>query len=109
MTTSFVASIKRGIDCKCSGMPVITEYGSYVCPTCGVENVSFIVVDSYTPSTPLRQNTYTRMKRFRKYLQRAAMHQSAVSVPDQTWKYLLDRGPYRSPACIVRQLKKARG
>ena len=35
--------------------------------------------------------TYTRAKRFKKYLQRACMHQSINSVPDATWKHLLDR------------------
>ena len=47
-------------------MPVVTEYGSYVCATCGVENMTFMWVDQYTPSAPLQQNTYTRVKRFRK-------------------------------------------
>ena len=109
MTTSFIDSIRRGIGCGCAAMPLITEYGSYVCPNCAVENMTFMWVDQYTPSAPLQQNTYTRLKRFRKYLQRAAMHQSAVSIPDQTWKYLLDAAPYTSPRAIVRRLKKARG
>lgn len=108
MALSFVESVKRGL-CDCKGLPVLTEYGSYVCPYCGVENMSFIWVNQYAPSAPLHQNTYTRTKRFRKYLQRAAMHQSAVSVPDKTWKYLLERCPYRNPGSIVRTLKKARG
>ena len=90
-------------------MPVVTEYGSYVCATCGVENMTFMWVDQYTPSAPLQQNTYTRVKRFRKYLQRAAMHQSAVSIPDKTWKYLFDAAPYTCPRAIVRRLKQARG
>ena len=109
MTTSFIDSIKRGINCDCPSLPVVTSYGSYVCPQCGVENVTFMWVDQYTPSSPLQQNTYTRTKRFRKYLQRAAMHQSAVSIPDKTWKYLFEADPYRDPREIVRRLKKARG
>ena len=51
--------------------------------------------------------TYTRAKRFKKYLQRACMHQSINSVPDATWKHLLDRGPYKSPGQILRTLKRA--
>ena len=106
MASSFIDSIKRRINCDCNGLPVVTEYGSYVCPFC---NLNFIWVDQYTPSAPLHQNTYTRLKRFRKYLSRAAMHQSAVSIPDATWKYLFEGAPYTSPRAIVRRLKRARG
>ena len=109
MASSFIESIKRRISCDCEGLPCLTEYGSYVCPFCGVENLNFIWVDKYTPSAPLHQNTYTRLKRFRKYLCRAAMHQSAVSIPDATWKYLFEGAPYTGPPAIVRRLKRARG
>ena len=51
--------------------------------------------------------TYTRAKRFKKYLARACMRQSNNSVPDQTWKYLLDRRPYKGPRHILRVLKGA--
>jgi len=51
--------------------------------------------------------TYTRTKRFKKYLARACMRQSNNSVPDQTWKYLLDRRPYKGPRHILRVLKAA--
>ena len=37
------------------------------------------------------------------------MHQSAVSIPDKTWKYLFDAAPYTCPRAIVRRLKQARG
>ena len=51
--------------------------------------------------------TYTRTKRFKKYLQRACMRQSCNSVPDATWKYLIDHQPLTGPAHILRTLKKA--
>jgi hypothetical protein len=51
--------------------------------------------------------TYTRLKRFRKYLQRASRQQSAASVPRETWEYLMARGPYRGPRHIVMTLKRA--
>lgn len=51
--------------------------------------------------------TYTRVKRFKKYLQRAAMNQSASTIPADTWDYLLQGVPYHSPRHIVRRLKKA--
>ena len=36
------------------------------------------------------------------------MKQSANSVPDDTWAFLIDHGPYDSPAHILRTLKKAK-
>lgn len=106
---SFIEFTKRGIDCKCGTIPVLTDHGSYVCCSCGVENVGYIWVDQYAPMAPLNQNTYTRMKRFKKYLQRAAMNQSAGSIPDKTWKYLFEKTSYAGPKAIVRRLKDARG
>ena len=35
------------------------------------------------------------------------MEQSAASIPESTWSYLLEGQPYRSPGNIVRRLKKA--
>ena len=89
----------------------VTEYGSMVCTHCGVENFSWILSaqSAFTPwSVPLHsQATYTRVKRFRKYLQRASMQQSAATIPESTWAYLLKGCPYLSPGNIVRRLKKA--
>ena len=88
-----------------------TEYGTLVCTRCGIENFTWILSaqSSYSPyCVPLHsQATYTRLKRFRKYLQRASMQQSACTIPPTTWDYLLAGGPYRSPRNIVRRLKKA--
>ena len=63
----------------------------------------------YSPVNSLQQNqVYTRTKRFVKYLNRASMKQSVNSVPDDTWEYLLQRAPYKSPGHILRTLKKAK-
>lgn len=54
-----------------------------------------------------QSQTYTRKKRFRKYLQRASRSQVMTSIPDATWKYLLDNQPYLGPKDILAKLKKA--
>ena len=88
-----------------------TGYGTLVCTRCGQENFTWILSaqSSYSPyCVPLHsQATYTRIKRFRKYLQRASMQQSAATIPECTWDYLLEGQPYRGPGNIVRRLKKA--
>ena len=92
-----------------------TGYGTLVCTRCGIENFTWILSaqSSYSPyCVPLHsQATYTRLKRFRKYLQRASMQQSACTIPADTWDYLLagceGSRTYRGPRHIVRRLKKA--
>ena len=88
-----------------------TGYGTLVCTRCGQENFTWILSaqSAYSPyCVPLHsQATYTRLKRFRKYLQRASMQQSASTIPPDTWDYLLAGAPYRGPRNIVRRLKKA--
>ena len=88
-----------------------TTYSTMVCPMCGVEDFSqiYLAQNAYCPySVPLvAPATYTRVKRFRKYLQRAAKQQSTSSVPPSTWDYLHAGMPYTSPGAIVRRLKQA--
>ena len=88
-----------------------TEYGTLVCTQCGVEDFTFVLssASAYSPyCVPLHSAaTYTRVKRFRKYLQRASMQQSSASIPETTWAYLLAGRPYTTPGHIVRRLKKA--
>lgn len=90
---------------------LITDLGSQVCTICGSENFAFMYSpnQAYTPyNLPLSgPATYTRVRRFKKYLQRAAMHQSTCTIPEETWDYLLEGQPYRGPSNIVRRLKKA--
>ena len=94
---------------KVSGIRV-TDIGSTVCVHCGVE-VDFLNVQ-YGRQLPycvplVPPVSYTRVKRFRKYLQRASMQQSGNSVPESTWRYLFEGGPYSGPGGIVRRLKRA--
>ena len=95
----------------CYTKRMIVELGSLVCTNCGHENFSnmFTVNEAYTPySIPISgPASYTRVKRFKKYLQRAAMNQSASTIPRDTWDYLLEGQPYRGPGNIVRRLKRA--
>ena len=86
----------------------ITEYGSSVCVVCGQEDFRGIWTDRRFDHSgaPIGGGTYTRMKRFRKYINRTGMHQSVTCVPDDTWRYLLENRPYSGPGAIVRALKK---
>ena len=88
-----------------------TDYGSQVCTLCGVENFHSILCSSASTQAycvPLCSTaTYTRLKRFKKYLNRSTMSQSQSSIPAVTWDYLLAGSPYSSPQAIVRRLKKA--
>lgn len=97
--------------CKRKTLPRHTEYGTLVCTECGVEDFDFLLScqSAYSPyCVPLHSaTTYTRVKRFRKYLQRASMQQSVASIPESTWAYLLAGQPYARPCNIVRRLKKA--
>ena len=95
---------------KVSGIRV-TDIGSTVCVHCGVEEFDFLNVQ-YGRQLPycvplVPPVSYTRVKRFRKYLQRASMQQSGNSVPESTWRYLFEGGPYSGPGGIVRRLKRA--
>ena len=88
-----------------------TEYGTLVCTSCGVEKFENILcssVSTHAYCVPLHSTaTYTRLKRFKKYLNRSTMSQSQHSIPAATWDYLLAHQPYQNPQSIVRQLKKA--
>ena len=89
--------------------------GTASCMNCGVlvKNEMFDspcdnFMHSFQSMSVLCQTqTYTRAKRFKKYLHRACMRQSVNSVPDPTWKYLLDHRPYSGPPHILRTLKRA--
>ena len=52
--------------------------------------------------------SYTRLKRFKKYLMRAMRQQSSCTVPRDTWDYLLSKRPYRDAKHIQWTLKQAR-
>ena len=97
--------------CSCGGTSFLeTGFGLNVCLTCGLgKRGSFNAEGSFWSQGARLLNTqsYTRRKRFKKYLSRACRQQSAGTVPDATWIYLLARGPYKTPLDVVRVLKKA--
>ena len=100
------------MDCKrCETTMLETEYGSQVCSTCGVEDFASILysnVSTHAYCVPIcSPATYTRLKRFKKYLNRSTMTQSQNSIPAATWDYLLRGAPFKSPGHIVHWLKKA--
>ena len=101
--------MQRCADCDVQMLE--TEYGSQVCTSCGLENFQSILNSSASTQAycvPLCSTaTYTRLKRFKKYLNRSTMSQSQNSIPPVTWDYLLAGSPYSSPQAIVRRLKKA--
>jgi len=83
--------------------------GLSVCTQCGVVQAGNYGTDNFCQNEAVHPRVcYTRRKRFKKYLNRACMVQSGTTVPDETWQYLLERAPYRTPYDIVRTLKAAR-
>ena len=88
-----------------------TEYGSLVCGSCGKEDFRHLLYAKsciHTYCVPIHSTTtYTRLKRFKKYLNRSSMSQSQNSVPQATWEFLFEHRPYSGPRDIVRRLKKA--
>ena len=87
-----------------------TDYHTLVCTNCGTEHPGYLTTcenNGAYQSVLVPTQTYTRLKRFRKYLARAGKSQCASSVPKETWEYLLANGPYSCPGAIVRALKKA--
>ena len=109
-SNKFTMNVQKCARCEYDGLLQETEYGSLVCPYCGVELFSYILRTYVTNRycVPLKSTaTYTRIKRFKKYLNRATCCQSQNSIPENTWEYLLRHAPYKNPGAIVRQLKKA--
>jgi len=103
-------NVQKCARCKSDALLLETDYGSLVCPFCGGELFSYILRTYVTNRycVPLKSTaTYTRLKRFKKYLNRATCCQSQNSIPENTWEYLLKHAPYKNPGAIVRQLKKA--
>ena len=62
----------------------------------------------WCPNEQMVRTCYTRLRRFRKYLSRACNMQSSSTVPDETWQYLMERGPFSGPRHIIRCLKKSK-
>ena len=97
--------------CKCGGV-AWQEFGSGLssCCRCGLTRfMGFSTSDVWSPSENLVPRvSYTRKKRFKKYLNRACQMQALSTVPDSTWRYLLAHRPYRTAKDIIRTLKAAK-
>ena len=97
---------------SCGHLSIYAEVGSglHSCTRCGDTSFKgFGTPDTWSANENLAPRTcYTRQKRFKKYLARACRNQSQTTVPDETWAYLLDKGPYHGPREVLRTLKKAR-
>ena len=87
-----------------------TGYGLDFCLACGVGMRGSIQPENeyWTKDTIMPRQIYTRRKRFKKYFFRAMRRQSSNTIPQETWEYLLARGPFRSAKHIQRVLKSAR-
>ena len=85
-------------------------FGMDSCTGCGMTTTGVIAdMGSYWPRDRIMpRQVYTRRKRFKKYLQRANRQQSANTVPEETWRYLMARAPFRTPGAVYACLKGAR-
>ena len=86
-------------------------YGIDFCLHCGVGKPGTLVNSNmgyFRADRVLPKQCYTRVKRFKKYLFRAMRQQAASSVPEETWQYLMSRGPYRDAKHVQLTLKQAR-
>ena len=99
--------------CVC-GSPNFEEggFGLSFCLQCGLGKpgpiTSFLSMPFFRADRVLPKQCYTRLKRFKKYLFRAMRLQSASTVPEETWRYLMERGPYRDSKHVQCTLKQAR-
>ena len=98
--------------CECGHNSFESEgFGIDFCLACGLGRVSQMekIASAFNPQTPLAgHQSYTRVKRFKKYLCRAMRQQSSCTVPRETWDYLLTKRPFRDAKHIHMVLKKAR-
>ena len=102
----------------CSPCPtnkkINTGFGLEICTACGLTVVGGPlcapenIMPRGHPTSITQKLTYTRRKRFRKYLSRACMKQNTSSIPNSTWEYLIDRKPYSRPEQIIHTLKKSK-
>ena len=85
-------------------------FGLDICTVCGLcLPGAFCELRQYfSADRVMTPCTYTRRKRFRKYLLRANRNQSANTVPPETWEYLMQYAPFRSPSDLHRCLKAAK-
>lgn len=99
--------------CVCGGKYFDDQggYGIAFCLNCGVGRRSMLNAHVIPFSFQERisgYQSYTRLKRFKKYLCRAMRQQSCCTVPKATWDYLLEHAPYKDTKHIQHTLKRAR-
>ena len=87
-----------------------TGFGLDTCIRCGLTRRGSIsdLHQYINTDRVMFHSTYTRRKRFRKYLMRANRNQSANTVPAETWAHLLKFAPFQNPAELHRCLKAAK-
>jgi hypothetical protein len=85
-------------------------FGLDFCLMCGTaKRAEMLASTAWTDQERIPgHQSYTRVKRFKKYLCRAMRQQSSCSVPRDTWDYLLSKRPYRDAKHIQWTLKQAR-
>ena len=86
-------------------------FGMEFCLHCGVGRRATNMLGSEQfvfKDAAINVQSYTRLKRFKKYLCRAARQQSSTTIPKETWDYLWSKRPYRDAAHIQWTLKQAR-
>ena len=85
-------------------------FGLDICLVCGLCKTGAITeLQQYISSDrTMASCTYTRRKRFRKYLMRANRNQSANTVAPETWEHLLKFAPFATPEKLHRCLKAAK-
>ncbi len=99
-------------DC-CKAPCVRATTHSEVCVNCGTEvqafdtsSVQYVYPRGHEIQVKNKQ-PYARSKRFAKYLARAGREQSLSSIPNETWRYLIDHLPYTGPGDILFTLKRS--
>ena len=99
--------------CPCGNKShfIQTGFGLDTCVQCGLcRRGSFAELNQYVSADRIMHScTYTKRKRFKKYIMRTNRHQSVNTVPPETWSYLIQHGPYKTPEELHRQLKRAKG
>ena len=97
--------------CKCGSTSFEeTGHGLDFCLQCGLGRRGTLKPECayWSQDNIIPKQVYTRQKRFKKYFFRVMRRQSANTIPQETWEYLLARGPYRCSKHIQRTLKAAR-
>ena len=98
--------------CPCGSVQFDSEggYGMAYCLQCGIaKRIDLQTYQSFSSFERIPgHQSYTRRKRFKKYLCRAMRQQSSCTVPRETWDYLLSKRPYRDAKHIQWTLKQAR-